>query len=407
MEPPRQQFLSESEDLLDQVFASLDELREHPTPQQQRELIANIFRQVHRLKGAAASFGFTGLAEIAHEFEHLLTAMRAEAVALNDDVVDACESATLALSESLTLATSGVIEPSRRELFASLRAFTPAAEIDPIFEASIDKVISQLPAGLAQALTDNEKRHMGRRYAAGNSLCVVTTSFEIAGFEEQFYSLKEKLAEVGDVISTAPAVDPNQAERVSFGLLLASDKSVRTLEKNLQMFPTISITKLTPVSDIQKQAVTATGLASTHALPTTFIRTDLNDLDQLLSATNELSRLTTKALDGAQGVIPTEQQSQFKSQAADIRRSFLKLQSELIRLRMARSCNGRLVREGRQPAPLISKLVSKSLALIYGSTKCFVMLLLIRSCTWCATQSTTALRRPQRARRPESRRRAK
>ena len=237
MELPRQQFISESEDLIEQVFASLDELREQPAPQQQRELIAGIFRQVHRLKGSAASFGFTGLAEIAHEFEHLLGAMRSERVFLADAVVDACDNATLALSESLTLAASGVIEPSRRELFAKLRSLTPAAAADPILEASIEKVLSQLPTELAQALTDNEKRHIGRRYATGNSLYVITTSFEMAGFEEKFHRLKEKLMETGDVISTAPAVDPEQAGRVSFQILLASDQSVQALGSKLEVFP--------------------------------------------------------------------------------------------------------------------------------------------------------------------------
>jgi two-component system chemotaxis sensor kinase CheA len=353
VEQPRQQFISESEDLIEEVFTSLDELREHPTPQQQRELVDGIFRQVHRLKGSAASFGFTGLAEIAHEFEHLLTAMRSEAVVLKNDLLDACESAALALSESLTLAASGVIEPSRRELFARLRSFIPASATDPILEASIDTVISQLPAGLAQALTDNEKRHIGRRYTAGKSLCVVATSFEIAGFEEQFHNLKERLAEVGDVISTAPAIDPDTAERVSFRILLASEESVQSLASNLKMFPNVSITKLTPAVDWQKPGTVV------NALPATFIRTELNDLDQLLSATNELFRLTTKAVASAQGVLPPERQSQFGSQAADIRRSFLQLQTELIRLRMVSlgPILQRAVRAGRAAARAVDKQI--------------------------------------------------
>ncbi len=319
MEQPRQLFLSESADLIEQVFVSLEELREHPSPQQQRELIAHIFRQVHRIKGAAASFGFTGLAEIAHEFEHLLSALRSESVALKDAVLDACESATLALSESLTLAASGVIEPSRGELFASLRSFTP--EADPLLEASLETVLSQLPAELSQALTAEEKRRIGRRHAAGTSLCVVATSFEIADFEEQFYSLKEKLAEVGEVISTSPAIDPAQAERVSFRILIASDEGVQMLASNLQRFPNVSITQLTPASgsDTQEQVSAAQVPGSTSALAANFIRTDLNDFDQLLSATNELSRLTTAALETAQGRLPTEKQSQFESQAREIR----------------------------------------------------------------------------------------
>lgn len=360
MELPRQQFLSESEDLIDQVFVSLDELREHPAPQPQRELIAHIFRQVHRVKGSAASFGFSGLAEIAHEFEHLLSAMRSETVALDDAVLDACESATLALSESLTLAASGVIEPSRRELFANLRSFTAAAAADPVVEANIETLLSQLPAELSQALTAEEKRRVGRRQAAGNSLCVVATSFPIAGFEEEFYSLKEKLAEVGEVISTSPALDPAQAERVSFRILIASDESVQALGSNLQRFPNISITQLAPVttSDSQAQTSPPQGLASTP-LAANFIRTDLNDLDQLLSATNELSRLTSATLDSGQDQLPAEEQSHFQSQARKIRRSFLQLQNEMIRLRMVSlgPILQRAARAGRAAARAVDKQI--------------------------------------------------
>jgi two-component system, chemotaxis family, sensor kinase CheA len=361
VEPPRQQFLSESEDLIDQVFVSLDELREHPAPQQQRELIANIFRQVHRLKGSAASFGFTGLAEIAHEFEHLLSAMRSENVALDDALLDACENATLALSESLTLAASGVIEPSRRELFANLRSFAPAGLTDPVAEAGLEAILSQLPPELSQALTAEEKRRIGSRHAAGNSLCVVATSFAIAGFEEEFYSLKEKLAEVGEVISTSPAIDPAQAERVSFRILLASDESMQTLGSNLQRFLNVSITQLATgaTSALQEQADATLTTTSTPTLAPNFIRTDLNDLDQLLSATNELSRLTAAALDSGPGKLPAVEQSQFQSQAQEIRRSFLQLQSEMIRLRMVSlgPILQRAARAGRAAARAVDKQI--------------------------------------------------
>jgi len=360
VEPPRQQFLSENEDLIDQVFVYLDELREHPAPQQQRELIAHIFRQVHRLKGSAASFGFTGLAEIAHEFEHLLSAMRSESVALEDRVLDACEGATHALSESLTLAASGVIEPSRRELFANLRSFSPAAAADPALEAGLENILSQLPAELSQALTAEEKRRISRRNAAGNSLCVVATSFEIASFEDEFYSLKEKLAEVGEVISTSPAVDPAQADRVSFRILIASGESVQTLGSNLQRFPNISLTQLAPVTTSDTLAQTSfQDPTSTPALGANFIRTDLNDLDQLLSATNELSRLTTAALDSGQASLPAEEQSQFQSRAQKIRRSFLQLQNEMIRLRVVSlgPILQRAARAGRAAARAVDKQV--------------------------------------------------
>ena len=299
MEQPQQQFLSETEDLIEQVFVALDELREQAPAAQQQELIAGIFRHVHRIKGSAASFGFSGLAEIAHEFEHMLEAIRSERVTVTDAVLDTCDNAATALSESLTLAASGVVEPSRRDLFESLRALAPAPEPDPVLEATIATILSHLPADLSQALTDEEKNRLARRYADGNSLCLVVTSFEIAVFEEQFYDLKEKLAEIGEVLSTSPAVDSEDVERINFRILLSTDESVQMLGTHLQSFPKVAITQLPPAAPATSQERAAEPAVSTTVLAPNFIRADLNDLDQLLSATHQLSRLTTAALDRA------------------------------------------------------------------------------------------------------------
>ena len=203
MDQPRKQFLAETEDLIEQVFAGLDRLREEINRQRQRELIDEIFRHIHRIKGSGATFGFDGLSEIAHELENLLSALRADEVPLSDNALDAGENATTALSESLRLATAGVIEPSRRELFDSLRALTHASGREPLdANPVLSSVLTKLPLDLSQALTDQEKRRLARRLAEGNCLCVVATSFDIASFDDQFYRVKERLSESGEVIST-------------------------------------------------------------------------------------------------------------------------------------------------------------------------------------------------------------
>lgn len=361
MEQPQQQFLSETADLIEQVFAALDELREHSSsaPQQQ-DLIAAIFRQVHRIKGSAASFGFSGLAEIAHEFEHLLSAIRSEQVNLTDAVIDTCDNATTALSESLTLAAAGVVEPSRRDLFESLRALAPVSEPDPILDATIATILSHLPSELSQALTDEEKHRLGRRYVDGNSLCLVATSFDIADFEEQFYSLKEKLAEIGEVLSTSPAVGSEDVERINFRILFSTDEGVQMVGMHLQSFPNVAITQLPPAATaISHERPAEPAATQPPVLAPNFIRADLNDLDQLLSATHQLSRLTTAALDQAQLAIPQENDSQFKLQADEIRRCFLQLQNEMINLRMVSlgPILQRAARAGRAAARTVNKQI--------------------------------------------------
>lgn len=360
MEQTRRQFLSETEDLIEQVFAALDELREHSPPQQQQELIAHIFRQVHRIKGSAASFGFSGLAEIAHEFEHLLGAIRSGRVNPTDPVIDTCDNAATALSESLTLAASGVVEPSRHDLFASLRALAPPSEPDPLLDATIATILSHLPAELSQALTEEEKLLLGRRYADGNSLCLVGTSFDITDFEEQFYKLKEKLAEIGEVLTTSPAVDSEDVERINFRILLSTDEGVQMLGAHLQSFPNVAITQLPPAATAISRSRTEPAVSTrTTGLTPHFIRADLNDLDQLLSATHQLSRLTTAALDEAQLALPQKHESQFRSQAHEIRGSFLQLQNEMINLRMVSlgPILQRAVRAGRATARAVNKQI--------------------------------------------------
>ena len=122
MDQSQRQFLAETEELIEQIFADLDELREKANDRRaRREIIDRIFRRIHQVKGSAASLGLEGLSEIAHEFESLLSAVRTGRLAVDNLVLDTSEHATIALNESLHLALSGVIEPSRRALFERIQ----------------------------------------------------------------------------------------------------------------------------------------------------------------------------------------------------------------------------------------------------------------------------------------------
>ena len=62
MDQIQRQFLAETEDLIEQIFADLDELREQANNRRaRRELVDRIFRRIHRIKGSAASLGLEGL----------------------------------------------------------------------------------------------------------------------------------------------------------------------------------------------------------------------------------------------------------------------------------------------------------------------------------------------------------
>jgi len=366
VDQPRKKFLGETEDLIEQVFAGLDELREglreENNHQRQRQLIDEIFRHVHRIKGSGATFGFDGLSEIAHELENLLSALRAEDVTLSDNALDAAENATTALSESLRLATAGVIEPSRRELFDSLRALTQTSGPEALDANSVlSAVLTKLPADLSQALTDQERRRLARRLSEGNCLCVVATSFDIASFDDQFYRVKEKLSESGEVISTSPSVDPQHPETINFRILFSTGARISDVQSELSTFPNLSVTEV-PLSASPSQEPSPTEFRQERKPSTSrsnFIRTDLDELDRLISSTHELYRLTTRTLDLAQNTIPRAEGQTFDQLARQIRRSFLSVEDELISLRMVSlgPTLQRAARAGRAAARLNEKQV--------------------------------------------------
>lgn len=367
MDQPRRQFLAETEDLIEQIFADLDELREgQDDGKLQRELVDATFRRLHRVKGSAASFGLDGLSEIAHEFETLLSALRAGQVPISEAVLDTCESATTALSESLSLAASGIVEPSRRELFERIQALSQVSPRKTITSTTdIETILHKLPLEMWQLLTDGEKSRLVRVVEEGAQLCVIATSFDITSFDEQFYGLKEKLAQHGEVIASSPVIDAERSDKINFRILFASNADVHDVEADLSDISGVSLAQITntegaraPGGEDKTMPATAS-LAAVNSSVSNFIRTDLDELDRLISSTHKLSRLTAKALDMA--LAPASARPPAGSELvqinAEIRQSFLSVENELINLRMVSlgPILQRAARAGRAAARLSNK----------------------------------------------------
>lgn len=78
-------FLDESDEHLQTLNQNLLELENNPDDDQ---LINNIFRAAHSLKGMAATMGYDRMASLTHEMENVLDRIRAKKMDLNTDIVD-------------------------------------------------------------------------------------------------------------------------------------------------------------------------------------------------------------------------------------------------------------------------------------------------------------------------------
>jgi two-component system chemotaxis sensor kinase CheA len=369
------EFLIEIEELVEQIFADLDELRAtqaeggNTSAKKGRQLIDRIFRRVHSVKGSAASVGLEVVSRIAHEFENLLDEVRSGNVLVDDAVIDTCESATEALSRSLNLAASGIVEPSRPALFDRLQA-AAQSRLGKTNTSPDDSnaVLKNVPSEIWQSLTEHEKQRLANIVAEGSPLFVIVTSFDIGNFDAQFFLLKEKLAEFGEVISTSPAFDDQHSDRIDFRLLYASDANIQNIKAAVADVSELVFNEIGPAasepgtSSDEELPVGVSALRSTsHSLAylSTFVRTDLDKLDQLISSTHELLRTTSNALELAlsEQHLSGPARHELEKLNDQIRARFMGVEHELINLRMVSlgPTLQRAMRAGRAAARLAAR----------------------------------------------------
>ena len=324
MDQSQHELLVGLEEMVEQTALDLDELRAATRKgRPPRKLIDTIFRRVHTVKGSAATFGLTGVSQVAHEFENLLAAIREGKVEVDSDVLDLSESATDALSESLSLAASGASETSHHELFAQLQAAASSGSE----RQSKPGTLEILPAELLEGLDETEKHRLAKLLEEGWSLFIVRVSFRLDDLNTTFAQLQEQLNNEGDIIATFPAADPANPDTIKFRLIYATDRLDTTSNVGNAHF------ELVPTGSIDRQSRSTVSSVSSQS---NFVRADLDSLDRLISSAHELFRLATNTLEFAlsQDQWQPQIRDELVSRSNRVRQSFLGLEDELINLRM-------------------------------------------------------------------------
>jgi two-component system chemotaxis sensor kinase CheA len=358
------EFLAEAEDLIEELYGDVAELRvvrgQGPA---RRELVARTFRHVHTLKGTAATAGLDAAGRVAHEFESLLDAVRRGGAPLEEEALDACEVAVGALSESLGAAARGVewAVPARLvEHLRRLAAHGPAAA----GEAGVAEEL--LPPEVARALSGPERRRLGEAVAEGSSAYLVSVDFDLSDFDEQYRRLSESLKESGEVVSTQPFVSDVGPGRVGFRIVYASAEDFTKLSERASAFGArLEAAKaVESAGDETSEAAPAeTATASTSSSTSaTGVRVTLEELDELISTTHGLFADTLGALDAA--LSGAEGREALEARARGVRRRFFELEEHLIGLRMVtlRASLLRAARAGRAAAREAGKRVEFEVA---------------------------------------------
>lgn len=168
-----------------------------------------IFRAAHSIKGSSSTFGFTDLAELTHVMETLLDLVRNNAIALTEEMVDACLAAGDVLRNLLD-AHQGHGEPDH-----------PAADAIRVRLAGLADNAPRLAGAEAAAHGDSRR---ARVYQLGFAVSPGDLRAE-QGVE----NLLGELRELGDVLEAHAPQDGEREWRVK----LASDVDPETLRSVL------------------------------------------------------------------------------------------------------------------------------------------------------------------------------
>jgi len=221
------EFLTEAEEIVEALGRDLilldESLRTGPTDP---DLVNDIFRGVHTLKGLAGLFGAGLLATLAHELEAKLDALRLGREQLSSELLDILFRAVELAHRLLVTEQEDSPPPVAdiEQLILRLRGgvAAPAA-------AKANDALDLDPAIYA-VLTEYEEHRLRVNVEAGLSVYRLRVRFSLLTIDESLDRLKSTAKPHGEIITYLPTGEGADADSIELDILLASKRTLVELE---------------------------------------------------------------------------------------------------------------------------------------------------------------------------------
>ncbi len=228
MSDVREEFLAEAQELIESLSRDLlllDQAQKEGASEP--ELVNEIFRAVHTLKGIAGMFGYPTLGALAHSLEDLLDALRLGRVPLSQEVLDVLfegvEGFQRLLSDSPDV---GQFDVDRFvESLGELSA-TPAPVRDELERYDLD------PSVLA-VLTEYEEHRLRTNVREGIPLYRLRVRFSLSTIDTHLEDLKRRAKSLAEIITYLPSAGGGEGDDIDLDVLLASKCSFEELREAL------------------------------------------------------------------------------------------------------------------------------------------------------------------------------
>ena len=224
----REEFFSEAQEIVDGLsrdLLALDDVCRRGGSD--AELVNDVFRAVHTLKGLSGLFGAAMMSGLSHELENLLDDLRLGRIELTAQVLDLLFQSVELYGRILAAAKGDAPEPAP-EVKALLAALGQVAQQKGGGGGS---VVAQyeLDPGLLGVLTEYEEHRLRTNLQAGLSLYRMRVQFQLATIDSALDDLKSKTRPHGEIITFLPTGEGGDSESVELEILVASRENLGVL----------------------------------------------------------------------------------------------------------------------------------------------------------------------------------
>jgi len=358
-------FITEAQEHLEALNQSMVDLEKEPG---NPDVLTEIFRSAHTLKGMSATMGFDQLTELAHEMENVLDGLRSEDIEATTDIVDLLFScfdmlgalvAAIAEESPKALDTRPQIEALRRvyegEKGHILSPERPPAEVKkpelPAAEVAAseetEEVVEEEPVEEPEAKEEEEEGEKTLHLKITLDKDCVLKSVRV-------FMIFKKLSQMGKVVTSRPSVEDLEDEKFerSFEVFFSTEEQLEKVRKALLTIAEVHEVEALQVDEAEEIAVEVAqvevegapperdeatplpspepGGAAAPPIRTQSVRVNISRLDNLMNLIGELVINRTRL----QEVASSYDIPELREALANTARLTADLQDEVMKTRM-------------------------------------------------------------------------
>lgn len=327
----REVFAAEARDYLQSLNDDLLLLENDP---HSSEILDDMFRAAHSLKGMAGTMGFEELAHFTHQMESVLDLLRTGELEASDRVINVLFSSVDTLEILLEQTINDEPISSFQDIVSALQRLG-----DPQAETTETKPLGTKDVSVVLDEFNRETIKQGLEQGYNAYQVLITLRPNTLLKSVRVYTIFQALEEVGTIIQCNPSAQDLEEERFDnqFALIILTHESAKEIQAIVEGISEIEQVQVSKPDDVTRQESAAAlevepRIQSRLRTRRTdkFVRVETDRLDKLINLVGELVISRTQVME----IMKQLEDSEQKNAAAQLDRVTTELQYAAMNLRM-------------------------------------------------------------------------